>query len=117
MGCVEGAGGPEKRATGNYRGALKGTSGASLFVDEPVPFALLSVLEKGGHGHDQENLNADHTEHSSEDIVHEGVSEWADRRNTSLLEGRGRRARAGSVRDEGGGGAVEITAATELEMS
>ena len=89
---------------------------AGLLIDVAESLTLLALLEQTSGGHDQDDIDANHAENPSEDVVDEDVRKRGDRCCTATVEGSSGRAGAGGIRHKGRRGAVKITTAVELNI-
>lgn len=83
-------------------------------MTEALP--LLALLQQTSGRHDKDNVNTNHAEDRSKNVVDQDVGEGDDGGRTWAHERGGGWARADVVGDEGGGGAIEVAAAFELEF-
>ncbi len=91
--------GDEKGLT-RARRTLEAANPAGLLIDVTKALSLLAFLQQAGGCHDQQDIDAHHTEDSSKDIVDEDVRKRGNRRGTAAHEGCGGRAGAGRIRHE-----------------
>ena len=90
-------------------------SGTVLLIDVSEALTLLAILHQAGCCQDEQYVHADEGEYSRENVVDENVGETRQGRGAALDQLGSSGTRACGVCNESRRGAVEVTAALELD--
>ncbi len=89
---------------------------ARLLVDEAISLLLLAVLEQDGRGEDDRRVDPDDAECARENDVEEETGVFGEGADAPDLGGGDLGVGTDVVDDEGGGSAVRVAAAFELDI-